>query len=496
MAYLTGSVASSGRSIGDLIRTSYQEDAPQQPQQDAASIIASLKAQKQPMVVTQQVQAPPMVQMQPVFRPQVIMQRQQMPQQPQMSATAQRYADIYNGNGQPMSEGQFKQSKLDGYNAEMALKAQQQQMQPQYEQLWRDYQRSVASQLLAQNNGTANQNSIGSQIAAQVLAGQGGIMANGGQYGMAAGNQSVAQLRELQAQGVFVPPAIMQAAIDQDQLWNLDGDKEGLKGIGSLAYRSMGIAGGSYTGNNSTYAYGANAFDDNGMWNQNSGANYFEYDNIGYNRKQLDDIKRGWANDNRYSKNPMGSYGGPAGDGKNVHQYGNPNVDTGNNNNYQWQPPFVSPKGPVHDNNEINDGFASHDGNGNRTKAYVPTKQDTRDQFRQGVDDWRQFYGDKGYDYMPKSGNGSGWNAGANESRRNMGFGANQPAAAIAGAPEVKAMNIANPENDVFSDITRTYAKPPLNEQRYSNAFDRYAFDPITGGVVEGMLEKRAGKKK
>lgn len=434
-----------------------------------------------------------MVQMQPAFRPQVIMQRPQMPQQPQMSANAQRYANIYNGNGQPMSDGQFKQAKLDGYNAEMALREEQRQLQPQYEQLWRDYQRSVASQILSQNNGTANQNTIGSQIAAQVLAGQGGIMANGGQYGMAAGNQSVAQLRELQARGVFVPPAIMQAAVDQDQLWNLDGDTEGLKGIGSLAYRSMGIAGGSYTGNNSTSAYGANAFNDDGTWNLKSGANYFEPGNV-YDVRQM---LRAPGN---IKGAPMGEYMGPKGDGKNVRQFGDPRQNTGNNNNGQWQPPFVMPKGPVHDNNEINEGFASQDGNGNRTKAYVPDYKSGQAQYEaeQESNAWRDWYGDKGYNYKPKSGGGAGWNAGANESRRNMGFtaGAMNQMASIADPPELKPLNVANPENDIFSDMTRSYAKPPLNEQRYSNAFDRYAYDPITGGVVEGMLEKRAGKKK
>lgn len=473
MAYLTGSVASSGRSIGDLIRTSYQEDAPQQQQQDPASIIASLKAQKQPMVVTQQVQAPPMVQMQPVFRPQVIMQRPQMPQQPQMSAVAQRYADVYNGNGQPMSDGQFKQAKLDGYNAEMALKAEQTRLQPQYEQLWRDYQRSVASQILSQNNGTANQNSIGSQIAAQVLAGQGGIMANGGQYGMAAGNQSVAQLRELQARGVFVPPAIMQAAVDQDQLWNLDGDKEGLKGIGSLAYHSMGIAGGSYTGNNSTSAYGANAFNDDGTWNQNSGANYFEPGNT-YDVRQM---MRAPGN---IKGAPMGEYMGPKGDGKNVHQFGDPLKDTGNNNNYQWQPPFLMPK----------DGPQTVTGRGDGGYQYEDYSKYGAKQSKFDINN-SQYIDRSGVLKTPTA---------DQLMARGMGQGYTQPAypalAQWSEAPEVKPLNIANPENDVFSDMTKTYAKPPLNEQRYSNAFDRYAYDPITGGVVEGMLEKRAGKKK
>lgn len=162
-------------------------------------------------------------------------------------------------------------------------------------------------------------------------------------------------------------------------------------------------------------------------------------------------------------------YGGPSGDGKNVHQYGDPRQNTGNNNNYQWQPPFLWPKGSVHDNNEINEGFASQDGNGNRTKARVPTKNDTQNEFRQGVDDWRQFYDDKGYNYTPQNGNGAGWGAGANESRRNMGFGAQAPAAAIAPAPAVKLVPKpmlagAHPNNDIFSQSLLGGAHPTYEQ--------------------------------
>lgn len=472
----TGSQDSSAPSLAGLIQKNYTPgngvngNAPQF--QNALRITVDDPVAPPPL---------PVVAPQPIGYMQVPAQPRMAAPQPQLSAPAQQYANAFQNNGQPMDNGSWMQRNLQMVQAEQALKAQQQQLQPQYEQLWRDSQRSQALQMLQQTQGTSEQNSLGALWAASVLGNQNNGMMNGGQYGMAAGNQSLSQLLELQRQGVKVPPQLLQAAYDQDYLWNMDGDTTSLKGIGSLQYKSMGISGGSYTGNNSQTAYGASAFDDNGMWNQNSGANHFEFDNLGYNKQRMDEIKRGWANDNRYSKNPMGSYSGPAGDGKNVHQYGNPRVDTGSNNNYQWQPPFLWPKdGDIQTNKSTGDGSYRYD-----DYSKYGAKQSKFDINNSQYIDRSGVLKTPTADQLMAKGMGQGYT-----------LPAYSALSQVANAPEVKPLKIADPMWDVFSDDTRSFAKPPMNEQRYSNSFDRYAFDPVTGGVVEGILEKKAGKKK
>lgn len=218
-------------------------------------------------------------------------------------------------NQGPVNNGTYMQNNLDLYNAEQALKAENLALQPQYEQQWRDSQRTIAANLLAKNNGTANQNNIGSQIAVQVLAGQGGMMANGGQYGFAAGNQAANQLYDLQAQGVPINGAVLRAAISQDVIWNATGDPYSTRGINPISYNSMGIAGGTYTGNTDTFAYGASAFNDDGTFNQAAWGNYYEPGNVYDVRTQLnrmaDDRARLAAS--QANKNPLGSFigGGP-----------------------------------------------------------------------------------------------------------------------------------------------------------------------------------------
>lgn len=218
-------------------------------------------------------------------------------------------------NTGPVDNGTYMQNNLDLYNAELELKKENAALQPQYEQQWRDYQRAVASKLLAQNNGTANQNSMGSQIAVQVLAGQGGIMANGGQYGFAPGNQAANQLIEMKAQGIPVDNNVLKAAISQDVIWNATGDPYSTRGINPIAYNSMGIAGGTYTANYDPYAYGASAFNDDGTYNLAAWGNYYEPGNVYDIRTQLnkmavDDQRRLESLNN---KNPLGSFigGGP-----------------------------------------------------------------------------------------------------------------------------------------------------------------------------------------
>ena len=415
----------------------------------------------------------PVVQPQPIGYMQVQQPRMAAPQ-PQLSAPAQQYANAFQNNGQPMDNGTWMQRNLQMVQAEQALKAQQQQLQPQYEQLWRDSQRAQAVQMLQQTNGSADQNSLGALWAASVLGNQNNGMMNGGQYGMTAGNQSLAQLQELQRQGINVPPQLLQAAYDQDYLWNMDGDTTSLKGIGSLQYKSMGVAGGTYTGNNSTSAYGASAFSDDGTWNPNSGANYFEPGNT-YDVRQM--VK---AIPGNIKGAPMGEYMGPKGDGKNIHQFGDPRKDTGNNNNYQWQPPFVTPK----------DGPQAVTGMGSGDYQYEDYSKYGAKQSKFDINN-SQYLDRSGVLKTPTA---------DQLMAKGMGRGYTLPAypamAQWSEAPEVKPLNVADPMWDVFSDDTRAFAKPPRNEQRYSNAFDRYAFDPITGGVVEGMLEKKAGKKK
>ena len=60
-------------------------------------------------------------------------------------------------------------------------------------------------------------------------------------------------------------------------------------------------------------------------------------------------------------------------------------------------------------------------------KGWRPYKEPRRT-MEDSAREWQQYYGDKGYDYRPKSGNGAGWTEGAIESRRNMGWEAMAPA--------------------------------------------------------------------
>jgi hypothetical protein len=480
----------------------------------------------------------PVVQPQPIGYMQVPAQPRMAAPQPQLSAPAQQYANAFQNNGQPMDNGTWMQRNLQMVQAEQALKAQQQQLQPQYEQLWRDSQRAQAVQMLQQTNGSADQNSLGALWAASVLGNQNNGMMNGGQYGMTAGNQSLAQLQELQRQGINVPPQLLQAAYDQDYLWNMDGDTTSLKGIGSLQYKSMGVAGGTYTGNNSTSAYGASAFDDNGNWNQNSGANHFEFDNLGYNKQQMDEIKRGWANDARYSKDPMGSYIGNGKTGTTIQSPFTSNNQKPGNIPGISQGPIQGPTNPYQDlrgmsrDQKIDEILNSGGGRYlNKNQNVMDLHDSALDQllkFGRGqlssADQARLIDSQTGNGtYLPRAGQyddsldhplrgvidppgayeqwvppASGYDPSQMYGAPKEGktYSAYPALAQWSEGPEVKPLNVADPMWDVFSDDTRAFAKPPRNEQRYSNAFDRYAFDPITGGVVEGMLEKKAGKKK
>lgn len=428
----------------------------------------------------------PVVQPQPIGYMQVPAQPRMTAPQPQLSAPAQQYANAFQNNGQPMDNGTWMQRNLQMVQAEQALKAQQQQLQPQYEQLWRDSQRSQALQMLQNTQGTSEQNSLGALWAASVLGNQNNGMMNGGQYGMTAGNQSLAQLQELQRQGINVPPQLLQAAYDQDYLWNMDGDTTSLKGIGSLQYKSMGVAGGTYTGNNSTSAYGASAFDDNGNWNKNSGANYFEYDNTGYNKQQLDEIKRGWSNDKRYSKDPVGSYGGPAGDGINVKQYGDPSKL------------LPSPQ-------PVPMGVQAKPYAGPDYSGWMPDGVDTIIDPGKGKgsnynsQDYQDFYNKKGYQYNPIQGNPNKGITG--------GFGSNTypayPALSQwADAPAVessakpipgKGFSPINPNFDIFAEQNFMNLRP----DPASSSFDRWETNPFTAGQIGGLMgvSKKGGKK-
>lgn len=392
-----------------------------------------------------------------------------------ISQSAQEYADAWTNGGQPLIDGQWQVNNLRLTSAGDAMKRENQALMRQYADLFQNDQRNQAMRRRNAYMGTSHQNDLSALFDASVLANDNFQVQNGGAFGFAAGNQANATLDDMEGRGTYIDPRLRQAAADQDYLWNLDGDTTGLKGVGSLKYNSMGIAGGSYTGNNSTSAYGANAFNDNGTWNQNSGANYFEPGNT-YDVRQM---LRAPGN---IKGAPMGIYGGPQGSGQYVRQYGDPRQNTGNNNNYQWQPPFLTPKPGFGD---INTTIGM--GTGNYAPDPVPGLMTPGGEKPPNLSKSNPRPGSLLPAPAPN----------VNDMRGVTMYGLG-PAASIAEPPQVKrspspikgaGFSEMNPSFDAFSQDLFINSRPgPSSGTFGDSAFSRYQTDPFTAGQVDARM--------
>lgn len=385
----------------------------------------------------------------------------------QMSSYAQNFYDLASGNanfgdntGAWMANNKKASEAFDAWRAYQAGQGYQLQMRD----LWEQSQMIAADDMTRRTAGTADQNSKGAMWAQSIRSKENFGMWGGGAYGWASGNQSVAELQKLQAMGVSIPDNFWGEAIGQDAVWNLDGDKYSTKGVGFLAQKSMQMGGGQYTGNTDLIAYGGSAFNDNGSWNANSGANYYEPGNT-YDVRQM---MRAPGN---LPGAPMGTYMGPKGDGKYVHQYGDPRKDTGNNNNWQWIPPFLTPKGGDTQTNKPT---------GNGSYRY---------------DDYQSWYKSMGYDYTPKQSKFDMNNSkyidrsatlktptAADMERRGYGSGTltfpamNQPFA-IATSDTVFDQQFKSPK----------YTPSQMHANR-SSSFDHYPTGPMEAGQIAAQM--------
>lgn len=397
-----------------------------------------------------------------------------------VSQDALDYADAWYGNGgsEPLNNGQWQVNNLRVTDAGNRLKERNQQLQSQYQDLFRADVRKDAQDMANRLAGTKDQNSISALYAQAVNGNDYFALQNGGDYGFAAGNQANKTLDDIEGRlGAGAADGLRGVAADQDFLWNLDGDQNGLKGVGSLKYNSMGISGGTHTGNTDRFAYGASAFDDNNNWNMNSGANYFEPGNI-YDVRQM---MRAPGN---IKGAPMGTYGGPQGTGQNVRQYGDPRQNTGNNNNYQWQPPFLMPK----------DGPQTVTGGGAGDYQYEDYSKYGAKQSKFDINNSQ---------YMDRSGVLKAPTA-DQLMAKGMGQGYTQPAypalAQIPDPPVVKkgpspimgsGFSPMNPSYDVFNQsLVGKGAPQPASATFGDSAFSRYQTDPFTAGQVDARMSK------
>lgn len=174
--------------------------------------------------------------------------------------------------------------------------------QLQMRDIWEQSQMLAADDMTRRTMGTKDQNSKGAMWAQSIRSKENFGMWGGGAYGWASGNQSVAELQKLEQMGVRIPENVWSEAIGQDAVWNIDGDKYSTKGVGYLAQKSMQMAGGQYTGNTSTAAWGASAWD--GGW-----GNFDELQKAAgqeaYAQKVRNDYWKSVLN-----SNPLGSYKG------------------------------------------------------------------------------------------------------------------------------------------------------------------------------------------
>jgi len=367
----------------------------------------------------------------------------------------QRYGRIQNRN-----------KELEQWNQK------QLQYQPEMRALQEAYIKRQAQQML-QDNAGKRADGFGTQWA-QSVAGNENQALLGGVYQLPRGNA----LETLDSMG-GASDGLRKFANGADFLAS-DDYAAGQGGYGSAlgtGYRSMGIAGGSYTGNNSTSAYGANAFNDDGSWDNRSTGNAYAPGNIydarlqggyrgsgiggyrGASAEYLNNIK-GWNNFGTYPKKP-GADSAPT------------QVATGEGlPPAPWRVTNLPGMGWMPE--EAGDTFKLG------SEGWRPYQEPGRT-MEDSARDWQQYYGDKGYEYRPKSGNGAGWNAGANESRRNLGWGAMSQPAEIAGLPSVKrsskpmygsGFSAMNPMYDDFQAMN-------LPQNRSGGGYSNY--QPVSG---------------
>lgn len=382
------------------------------------------------------------------------------------------------------SDPALRYGKLEQRNKELNSWNQKQvQYQPEMRALQEAYIKRQAQQML-QDTAGKQADGFGRQWA-QSVGGNENQALQGGNYQLSRGNA----LETLDNMG-GASDGLRRFANGADFLAS-DDYAAGQGGYGSalgIGYRSMGVAGGSYTGNNSTSAYGANAFNDDGSWDNRSTGNAYASGNIydsrlqagnrgsgiggyrGASKEYLQNIK-GWNNFGTYPKKP-GADSAP-----NQLATGDPLPAA------PWSSSGIPGMGWMPE--ESGDTFKLG------AEGWRPYQEPSRT-MEDDANSWRDYYGDKGYDYRPKSGNSAGWNAGANESRKNMGWSAMAPAYEIASAPHVKSgpkpmygsgFSAMNPMYDDFQAMNLPQNRSGSGYSSYKpvSGFDHQPYYPFFG---------------
>lgn len=416
-------------------------------------------------------------------------------------------------------------SQLD--NAMRRWQQEWQNQMPAYRNLARQGFRDNAQRTFAAESAAGRPTSLAAMAANSILGGNhyGYGIIDLGRLVAPAGNA----LEDALAAGIDPNSSLAQMLADQD-VFSQEDYMPGSRPSLATGYRSMGLGGGSYTGNTDPFAYGG------------SGAQAaVEAQQV--QQKELNDAYRqhndAWKQIT--NRNPFGRYGeGSQLDGRGtVKQYGDPRADYSGERLAQGPALPVSvrsrekggdpsslgvdPNGWISEGRGDSFGYDEVQGRWRKLRdplgVHVPTAAETQADIQKAMGDWQKFYGDQGYAYTPKRGDGSGYNTEINKNHpdrapRMMDMKAPNPndlnAAGNTFSAYPAAMGIADvkpniqksakpfggslsPEwtsNDQFTaplfssrggGVQNNYAVP---SSASASSFDRYAMGPMEVGAL------------
>ena len=292
-------------------------------------------------------------------------------------------------------------------------------------------------------------------------------------------------------QGADPNSALAQYAYDQDFLSRMNqGQVFNDANWGHIGYNTMGIG----ANNTASFGYGGD------------GENYFRQE-LYQRGLQAQDANRQAARDWEVlnNKNPNGVFGnygpGSARNGRDgIQQFGDPRQDTGIGGNLAWQPPFLRPKNPMGEGLGLG---------GAQEPVRVPTNQDTIAENKRTIQEYQDRLG-----ITPVEGGGAGYRQERNSdpywqsTARTMSLQAFPAAMGVADSPvDVRRFNAnsfsqnsldpprqfgrtLSPDwlnNDIGQSQLFGYGQAPQRNTA-SSAFDRYATDPITAGMVNAEM--------